>query len=193
MKPLHIDTDEFTRRAASQSGVLALGALSRLDSLLSDSEGELSWQLRGASRQRSDGSVERTLQLRVEAPLRLVCSRCLRPLGFKLELTRGFLLARTEREAIDLDLSDESDVLVGDRRFNVSDLIEDEVILALPSVATHPDCSLQSADRLNQSPELGTDVGQSGAITTAPLAEPSHNGTRKPFAALVDFKSKRST
>lgn len=45
MKPLYLDTDEFTRLGASRSGLQPLGGLSRLGSLLSDSDGELSWRV----------------------------------------------------------------------------------------------------------------------------------------------------
>jgi uncharacterized protein len=190
MKPLHLDTDEFTRLGASKSGVQPLRGLSRLGSLLSDSDGEISWHVSGESQRRSDGGLARVLHLRLEGPLRLTCARCLRPRDFGLSVNRSFLLARSEDEATRLDdLNDDSDVLVGGRRFNLSDLIEDEAILALPAVVTHPDCHLQASDGLARAHEAGG-VSEQGAGRPQPSNGPAVTGTRKPFAALADFKPK---
>jgi uncharacterized protein len=190
MKPLYLDTDEFTRLGASRSGLQPLGGLSRLGSLLSDSDGELSWRVGGESQRRSDGSLARVLHLRLEGQVRLICARCLRPRDYALSVKRSFLLARSEAEAARLDdLDDDSDVLVGSRRFNLSDLIEDEAILALPTVVTHPDCRLQSSDGLAPGDEAGG-VSEQGAGRLQPSTESAATGTRKPFAALADFKPK---
>jgi uncharacterized protein len=190
MKPLYLDTDEFTRLGASDSGVQPLAGLSRLGSLLTDTDGEISWHVSGESQRRSDGGLARMLRLRLEGQLQLGCARCLRPREFALSVNRSFLLARSEDEATRLDdLNDDSDVLVGGRRFNLIDLIEDEAILALPAVVTHPDCHLQASDGLARGHE-GRVVSQGGAGRLQPSAEPAVTETRKPFAALAGFKPK---
>lgn len=184
---LLIDTDEFTRRGERREGEIPLRALERLGSLLSDSGGSLAWQLAGTARQRSDGSIVRELSLQIRGAARVPCARCLSPLTVDLQVAREFLLADNEAQATQLDsMTDDKDVLVGSRRFDLIELIEDEAILALPPVKTHVDCSLGSTGKPASGMSGSPGEGLPGRLGIEP-AQPA-SGARRPFAALAAFK-----
>lgn len=89
------------------------------------------------------------LHIKGEALLR--CERCLSPLTEKLDLERGFEFVGSSAEADErteamladpesLDPDDKTDLLAPEDRVSLKDLIEDELLLALPPAPKHADC-----------------------------------------------------
>ena len=73
----------------------------------------------------------------------MICTRCLQRVAVPLSADHRFLLVADEALAARADAeTDEYDVLVGSRHFDVLELVEDEVIMALPLVPRHDDCRL---------------------------------------------------
>ncbi len=76
--------------------------------------------------------------------LRLECQRCLKPLDLELAPHAGFELARSEAEAdaqsIGLDEDEVWDAVVGSERFDLRQLCEDELLLAVPFAPMHDAC-----------------------------------------------------
>jgi uncharacterized protein len=71
------------------------------------------------------------------------CVRCLEPVVTAVEEERQFVFVGNEERAAELDEDLEmADVLVGSKRFDLADLIEDELILALPGLVQHDICDL---------------------------------------------------
>jgi uncharacterized protein len=87
------------------------------------------------------GEPEHWLRLQADTTVPLQCQRCLGPLAQPLEVDRHFLFVADEDEAERLDEESEHDVLVLQPRLNLAELLEDELILALPIVPRHEgDC-----------------------------------------------------
>ena len=139
-----IDAFEFARMASSASGHIAVAELLRVD--LVRREGSLQWSLAGSS----DSRRRPFLDLRVQGDVSVTCQRCLEPVVYPLEIISRLLLVtnQAQAEAEPLD-EDAYDVLPITGALDLSELIEDEVILALPLSAMHRECSMPAASIQN--------------------------------------------
>jgi uncharacterized protein len=95
------------------------------------------WRAAAQLRPVTGGEPERWLHLRASTTVPLQCQRCLGPLAQPIEVDRRFLFVADEDEAERLDEESEDDVLVLQPRLNLGELLEDELILALPIVPRH--------------------------------------------------------
>lgn len=101
----------------------------------------VAWQAGARLRPVTGGEPERWLHLQARTTVPLQCQRCLGPLAQPIEVDRRFLFVADEDEAERLDEESEDDVLVLQPRLNLAELLEDELILALPIVPRHEgDC-----------------------------------------------------
>ena len=95
-----------------------------------------------------DGQV--WLRLKASASLPLICQRCLHPVDVPLEVEREFRFVADEATAEALDDEVEEDLLAISREFDLHELIEDELLMALPVVPRHEECPtevpMQSSD-----------------------------------------------
>jgi len=71
--------------------------------------------------------------------MQLVCQRCLDPLPVPIAIDAELQLSESLREISDAD--DEIDRVLASRHMDVGQLVEDEVILALPMVPRHETCA----------------------------------------------------
>lgn len=85
------------------------------------------------------------LHCSVNGNVAMLCQRCLKPVNVSVESDRMLYLAASEAEAERLEaaLADEDiDVMVAGQTLDLAGVVEDEVILSLPIVPMHADCSL---------------------------------------------------
>ncbi len=152
-----IDGFEFASAGATQQGILPLSGFPRLRDMLASDEGEVAYQLRGVRDERGRAG----LRLRVEGELRLRCQRCLGPMAFEVKADELLVLAATQAE-IDADPAevDAPDRVLAGKEMSVADLVEDELILAVPYAPRHDEC--------------------------APAAREGEGATSRPFADLRD-------
>jgi len=80
------------------------------------------------------------LQLRWSALVPLRCQRCLEPYLEPLQDERWFRFVADEASALAEDDASAEDLLVWQPRFDLLELIEDELLLALPLVPMHAAC-----------------------------------------------------
>jgi uncharacterized protein len=80
------------------------------------------------------------LALRADADMVLQCQRCLLPVDVKVEVDRQFRFVPDEETAAAVDEEIEDEVLVLTRSLNLRELLEDEMLLALPLVPRHEEC-----------------------------------------------------
>lgn len=125
---------EFARAGATRSGVLRLAQLPRLAEV-----GCRSAELRYAVRGGTSGQGKPVVLVEAEGTLELECQRCLEPLRMPFEVSSELELAESQ-EAIDT-ADDDVDRVLATRSMSVVDLVEDEVILALPMVPMHVRCA----------------------------------------------------
>ena len=132
------------------------------------------WQARAQWRPVRGGAPELWLHLAVKARVGRTCQRCLHPVALQVQAKRDFLFAPSEERAAAWDAErDDADVLVLTSTLNLVDLVEDELLLALPLVPRHEAC-----------PEP---LPPSAAADTEPGSEEKPN----PFAVLAQLKGNR--
>lgn len=100
----------------------------------------LNWQVRGDVRMPLGGAEQVWLRLCLTGRVPQVCQRCLSVYLETLEVDRWFRFVADEATAEAEDDEAEEDLLVWTPRLNLQELIEDELILALPLVPMHDVC-----------------------------------------------------
>lgn len=149
-----IDIFKFIRQERSVSGSIAVTELPRLmaevpvtvppetvqamDPLRWSASGFLRTVQTGTARHASE---EYWLDTKIEGQVWLICQRCLTPYLHDLSISARYRLVETEEQADAVSLDDdEGDVIVGSYRFNLTELIEEEIFLSLPLVPKHSVC-----------------------------------------------------
>src|SRR4051794_25599231 len=149
-----IDGFEFATAGATQEGTLSISSFPRLQEVLVSDQGEAAYTLSGVRHERGRPS----LRLKVRATLGLRCERCLRPLAHEVDTDEILVLAASQAE-IDADpvTVDMPSRVVAGKEMAVRQLVEDELILALPYAARHEDCETrpEGHDRAATSPFAG--------------------------------------
>ena len=165
-------------KALAQSGSEISGQdmLSRYERLTLDLQGSgpdlaVKWSARGESRTSAGANPENWLHLTLETALPLICQRCMGPVSVPVSIQRSFRFVASEAEALAQDEEAEEDLLVMSREFNLAELIEDELLMAVPMIPRHEVCptpvKLAAAD---------------------PGFEDSPSEKPNPFAALANLK-----
>jgi uncharacterized protein len=126
------DLESLADRGVTLSGELDVGKLTRLKSLLHSEVGSVRATLR--FRQRGDGWLASELGL--EAAVELVCQRCLEPFRYELAESVNVVLAASDSLPATVPEGSESFELE-DGRLQPVQLIEDELIVAVPLVPKH--------------------------------------------------------
>jgi uncharacterized protein len=130
-----INSAEFAKKALELHGIIAVSQLQRLHGVVVSTEGDLDFRLVGDIEQGKS-----RLRLYIKGGLQLSCQRCLEPFSFDLNIASSFVVVSDEG-AIPLieedSLDDDEDYLVADARMRVVDLVEDEILLALPLAPKH--------------------------------------------------------
>jgi uncharacterized protein len=135
-----VDALRFAENADRLSGTLSVEELPRLaDECLEDFQ-PFEMRAAGVHSPRGRSGIEIWLQ----GSVTVECQRCLKPLALELSPHAAFELARTEAEAdaqsVILDEDDVWDAVVGTERFDLAQLGEDELMLALPFAPMHEAC-----------------------------------------------------
>ncbi len=171
--PRRVDLRHLAQQALELMGQLRQPALLRLaESVQAPAPDDVvTWSARGEMRPVKGGEPQVWLHVAAQAQVGLVCQRCLQPMAEALVVARSFLFVPTEEEAQALDEELDDDVLVLPRLFNLLDLLEDELILALPIVPRHEVCPQPLVAASDVLPDEGL------------AAVPAH-----PFAALAALK-----
>lgn len=143
--PLRLDVAAFAAAGASLAGQWPLPSLPRLAESASPDvpvpEGtDVNWSAQGEERRRAGGRPEIWLRLQASGRLALQCQRCLAPVVETLDFERRFRFVDGEQAAAALDAESEDDVLELRPRLDLRELVEDELLLALPLVPRHAVC-----------------------------------------------------
>jgi len=97
------------------------------------------WHAVGSLR-RVGGEDQVWMHLEADAEVILQCQRCLLPLTQAVQVDRHFRFVADEDTAAALDDEIDDEVLVLTKSLNLRDLVEDEMLLALPLVPRHEVC-----------------------------------------------------
>lgn len=144
-------------------GRIPLAVMTRLSDGLLDCEGEARYELVFGT----DALKLPFAELRIEAELPLECQRSLRRFLLPVRLVQRLGLIRDEADEAALPPDYEPLLVAADGMLRPSDLVEDELILALPVVPMSPDADVVERDFV-------------------PTAE--ETARANPFAALAGWK-----
>jgi uncharacterized protein len=149
---LHLNIAGFAMERGTLTGT---DSLVRMERLATEAQGSIEstvvrYCAHGSMRTDGVSGEQAWLVLTAEVALPMICQRCLGPVDVTVQFEREFRFVATEEIAETQDEESEEDVLVLSRDFNLLDLIEDELLMALPVVPKHTVCpgaiKLQVAD-----------------------------------------------
>lgn len=164
-----IDGFDFAVSGESRQGRWPLRDLTRLRPGLTDTEGDLEYELHGAL----DARGRQALHLRLRGRLNIECQRCLETMAFPVALDAVLVLAASEAE-IDADASDPTapDRVLASREMSIGDLIEDELLLSIPFAPRHEQCAVRQD-------ALGVQRGSPFASLSAMLGARAREGRNR--------------
>lgn len=169
----HLDVRAFARNAGSAGGTVPLADFARVaaDCVDAGAGVQLTWSAQGQLRAAQGMPAVPWLHLQVRSALPLVCQRCLEPVLTPIEVDQWFRFVPDEETAEQQDDDAVEDLLVESAEFDLAALVEDELLLAMPLIASHPICP--------NPPRLSAQDAQFEApVTDRP----------KPFAALARLR-----
>jgi uncharacterized protein len=103
----------------------------------------VAWRVHAELRTGASGESQPWLTLVAEARVRLICQRCLLPADVVAVTDRWFRFVSDEATAAAEDDVSDEDVLVLEPRINLLQLLEDELLMALPLVPMHDMCPVE--------------------------------------------------
>jgi len=169
--PERIDPYRFAETRRILKGRLRVASMRRLAGHLANDSGEVGVELEFGV----DNDGIRYVRGQLQAELMVPCQRCLGEMA--LPVQADVCLGLIADASLADRLAEPYEPLVaGDEPLYLRDIIEDELILALPVVARH------------------ADEACAGAMSTGPEQEQESDGGEErenPFAALAKLKSKR--
>ena len=134
------DSLSFCKQNAKLQQTTPLNAFERLRlESVNPAENRVEWALQGSEVAAVGGEDQQLMHLTATVQLSTTCHRCLRPLIQLIAVDNAFQLAKDEDTAAQMDEELEQDVLVHDAQFDALALVEDELLMAMPTAMTHPD------------------------------------------------------
>ena len=166
--PKRIDVKRLALSGRVLEGNIDYQPAGRLASLILACEGDIAASLHFTRR----GTGEPQISGQVQATVSMTCQRCLKPVSIDLQCRLALTLVASEAAA--LQLPDTVDSLLSpDDYVDLPELIEDELILALPIVPRHADCKMPVQPEHQIAPQAGRQDEEKRS---------------NPFAVLKDLK-----
>lgn len=138
--PLVIDPLRLAEAGSRFQGQLELARLQRLAPALQQAQGKVEVEIEFG---RDDLHIA-YLSGRLQTRLALVCQRCLQPVAWPVDASFALGLVTTDQAAEQLPENYEPLMVSGDMA--LADIIEDELILAVPLVPMHARAECQARD-----------------------------------------------
>jgi uncharacterized protein len=135
--PLRVKASQAALRHVAFTGSVPLAKLPRLSASLAEASGTLQVELQATR----DGEGQDWLHGEIRGRLPLTCQRGLHPFEWDCDVALSLALVESESEEAKL-LKDTESYLVQDDELPLRDLVEEEVLLALPMMprCEDPDC-----------------------------------------------------
>jgi uncharacterized protein len=168
--PEYVDPWRAADLGKTFSGRAAIADLPRLVEVVMSPEGEVELTLIFGR----DENKRACIQGSVRATLNLECQRCLGAMDFSVEAEVNLALVESSAQAERLPESYDP-LLVEEPRIRLLDIVEDELLLAIPQIPRHP---LGACNTSYMAPE--PQLSESGAAEKV-----------NPFAVLAELKDKQ--
>lgn len=166
--PLRLDVAAFAAEAGRLEGCWPGADLTRLAASQAPPQDAgadpVTWRCRGERRPVAAAQPELWLHLHAATEVWLTCQRCLQPLHRPLAVERALRFVHSETEAEALDAESEEDVLALTRVLDLRELVEDELLLALPLVPRHEVCPQPLIAQRAQEQDAPTPAGAFAAL-----------------------------
>ena len=150
LDPNLIDPEVFAAEKQNLQGSFLLEELDervRSHEYPADKQTKVSFTLQGGR----DRLQRLFLDLTVKADMPLFCQRCIKPMPFELNESSRIVLFADEARLDEAMLSDEElEGMVISPTLNVQELVEDQILMALPFSPRHEDCDNVSLKHVNQ-------------------------------------------
>ncbi len=173
--PVHIDPLRMAEAGRLLEGRYSLAEMDRLHDSLLDSSGKVTVSLEFGI----DAEGIRYMKGRLQSELTLECQRCLQAMQAPIDVEFALGLVRSNDAAEQLPSHYEPLLVESDALF-LRDIIEDELLLALPLVALHDESQC-------------IDVNARAAAAQRNQDDRGEDKKAKPFAALAALKSNGNT
>ncbi len=144
--PPKIDPIVFARKREALKGRAALSSMPRLLAAGIEAQGSLDWDVEGSVGRDEMQRQRELLRVRTRFAPWTTCSRCLEPLQSReLSTDTLFRMAASEEQAAREDREAETfEVIAATPSLDLSALVEDEALLALPMAPAHDACEWQA-------------------------------------------------
>lgn len=165
--PESVDAWRSVAARCSFEGSLPVATLKRLCEALAGTAGDVHYRVDFGT----DMIGTQYVDVDVQAPLTLLCQRTLEPFVSPLTVQTRLGLIRHERDEAGLPPGCEPLLVAADGRLHPADVIEDELLLALPLVPVNPDSRLPDA-----------------VLAEAEVDDAADEPRENPFAVLREMK-----
>lgn len=190
--PELVDPRRAARQAASFSGRSGVAVFKRILPLLASQSGGVDFDLQFAE----DNRGRAVVRISTRGELWLTCQRCLEAVKWPIDEESTLVLTEGLDEAA--RLPPECDpLLASEDLLRPLDLVEDELLLAIPPVPRHQDtdCAFD-AGRIEsvrmEASQTGLDRPVQDPVAASAMGEGEHNGApSSSFAALAAWKSRK--
>ena len=183
-----VDPWQLAGRGEVVDGVLVAGRLGRLCGVATPLGAlDISLRVDGADGQKARVGAAVVVSLSVRGRVRTVCQRCLEPLDLPVEVNGQVMVVRSEAEVRALHGDTEALVVEVGEMLELDELVQDEVMLALPFAPKHgPGECAPHDQRMDgagaHDDEAGLVPAHGGHDLVAPDGKRSNNN---PFAVLA--------
>jgi uncharacterized protein len=136
-----VSPSNFAEKSRCWEGNAMVGDFERLTQEFVNPEALLGYRVCGGH----DARGRLRLRCTVKGNVKMLCQRCLKPVDVAVDSDRLLYLAASEADAERLEtaLADEDiEVIVTGQTLDLAGVVEDEVLLSLPIVPMHADCSV---------------------------------------------------
>ena len=140
-----LDAFRLAREHGAIGGSIDPHRLTRVADGLADGPANVEWRIGGTT----DVAGRPALAIELKGTVPLTCQRCLGDFDWSIDQRTEVLLAKDERDLATLDADSSAEVVLAGAPMDPLTLVEDELVLALPFAARHPDgaCSDESITR----------------------------------------------
>ncbi|MGK0440413.1 MAG: hypothetical protein ACJA0N_000202 [Pseudohongiellaceae bacterium] len=168
--PSKIDVRKLITKGAQISSLFGVDVMPRLTSLLANEQGEVNTELNFYV----DQGRKRRIDGEIKAQVNMVCQRCLDAVSIEIESSFNLAVVWTDDQAKQVPKSLDA-LIVGEELTNLTEIVEEELILSLPIVSYHENENCKQATH---------SFGDSDSVQ-APIEESKEN----PFKVLELLKS----
>ena len=127
------DAWKLARERGVLEGTLDVESSERLEDRVAPGEGRVAWRIEGTS----DEAGRPAIAIALAGAVPVTCQRCLSDFPLPVEHRTLTVLARSEKEADELDAHCDHEVVIADHPLDAAGLVEEELLLTLPYAPMH--------------------------------------------------------